>query len=187
MSDNPQAYFHGLRDAMNAIANIDADSPRFKRCALQRIVHLILAVEDAYPGTLPEGGYSFTLLLREINNTAVEQVDRTLTERIAALLRGPGFIMGGRPLRPDIVEDWSMRLADGLAQLLDNPDADATDYAHPAWWRGELAGVDGTVRALSDILERGLTSGVFSHPGLKQLAERIAVLRLKSDNREETT
>lgn len=120
---DPEAYYRGLMAAFNVLAALEADRPRYKRDALRTLLHLLLEVEDRHPGTLPDGGFSQTMMLRQINDTAYQEVDPGLRASIAGILRGPGFICGGRPLRSDVVEDWSARLADGLARFIDEAKA----------------------------------------------------------------
>ena len=38
-------------------------------------------------------------------------------------------------------EEAQKRLTELLRPFMDNPDWDATDAAHPAWWRGEKYGI----------------------------------------------
>lgn len=59
----------------------------------------------------------------------------------------------------------------------DRPDADGTDFAHPAWWRGNDRGVAATVEALNKILDSGRDGGTFGYRPLEELANRIAALR----------
>jgi hypothetical protein len=58
----------------------------------------------------------------------------------------------------------------------DDPETDATDAAHPAWWRGNHSGSLGVTRALAKILKDGKI-GVFAHPEVEDLALKIDELR----------
>lgn len=40
-----------------------------------------------------------------------------------------------------------------LERLKDDPELDATDFAHPAWWRGEKHGHFAAVRRLQEVLD----------------------------------
>jgi len=58
-------------------------------------------------------------------------------------------------------------------KIKDDPELDATDFAHPAWWRGEEAGVRGVVRLLRKAL-KGEPGGVTSvETGLEPLRADI--------------
>lgn len=61
--------------------------------------------------------------------------------------------------------------------LRDRPEFDATDAAHPAWWRGNDRGVEATVEIVNAALD-GTTQGTFQEP-LQKLVERIDALREK--------
>jgi hypothetical protein len=67
--------------------------------------------------------------------------------------------------------------------LPDDPGWDATDGAHPAWWRGSDAGVEGAVAAINkvlDNLEQGQPhTGHFSGASLEALKRRLELLLLK--------
>lgn len=54
---------------------------------------------------------------------------------------------------------------------------DATDAAHPAWWRGNDAGVAGTVERLTKILDgKDDGAGVISFAPLEKLRRRMLLL-----------
>lgn len=57
----------------------------------------------------------------------------------------------------------------------DSPDLDATDGAHPAWWRGEEYGVLSAVRAVNKWLDGESLSGAYREP-LQMLRTRIVDL-----------
>ena len=60
-----------------------------------------------------------------------------------------------------------------VAAASDDKDLDGTDFAHPAWWRGEQLGGAMIVRVLTEVLDTGEHVGVFSNPALEALACRI--------------
>jgi len=63
-------------------------------------------------------------------------------------------------------------------ELADNPELDATDAAHPAWWRGNEAGLICTVRVLNERMDKYPdVHGVYGSPELQQLWQRIAALQ----------
>lgn len=64
----------------------------------------------------------------------------------------------------------------GLPVKIDWPEADATDGAHPAWWRGDDHGVRSAVIALQKVLAEG-HSGTFAMPELEALAVRLDAMR----------
>ena len=65
-------------------------------------------------------------------------------------------------------------LPDAPPSAVDNPDADATDAAHPAWWRGHDQGVWSTCELLTKTLD-GVAGGVCREP-LETVRRRIAAL-----------
>lgn len=70
--------------------------------------------------------------------------------------------------------------ADLIDRLLasDNPDLDATDAAHPSWWRGQQHGVNGAVARLQAVLDgKDDGSGVLGSPGLEALRRRLLAER----------
>lgn len=54
--------------------------------------------------------------------------------------------------------------------VVDNPFWDGTDAAHPAWWRGQERGVDGTCEQIRKILD-GEAHGPPFHYGSELLSE----------------
>lgn len=70
----------------------------------------------------------------------------------------------------------SQPLADVI--LFNDPELDGTDFAHPAWWRGNEAGCLGTAERFQKILDgKDDGHGVISHPKLESVRRQI--LRLK--------
>ena len=64
---------------------------------------------------------------------------------------------------------------------LDDPVFDATDAAHPAWWRGEKYGSQQAARKVRKILDGGDDgTGMSSDPDLEKI--RRDILALKADN-----
>lgn len=60
----------------------------------------------------------------------------------------------------------------------DYPFFDGTDAAHPAWWRGNDAGVDGAVRRIEEVLSgKDDGSGVLGYAPLENLRRRLIGLR----------
>lgn len=56
----------------------------------------------------------------------------------------------------------------------DNPENDGTDAAHPAWWRGEKAGVEGICHTLNKVLDiKASPFGSFANPLVQQTMNRI--------------
>lgn len=82
--------------------------------------------------------------------------------------------------KADILEAANRVLADELRRTEDDPDTDCTDFAHPAWRRGEESGVRAVVRALSEMLDRGEHVGRFADDGLDALAKRIVGLTMEA-------
>ncbi|MBV5345851.1 MAG: hypothetical protein JZU63_10235, partial [Rhodoferax sp.] len=61
--------------------------------------------------------------------------------------------------------------------LADDPTLDGTDNAHPAYWRGEDAGVRGTLMRLQQILDgKDDGSGVLGDPKLESFRRRLMQL-----------
>lgn len=54
----------------------------------------------------------------------------------------------------------------------DDPELDGTDFAHPAWWRGNDAGVASTIQIVNEILD-GRHMGKFGDASLQALYERL--------------
>ena len=65
--------------------------------------------------------------------------------------------------------------------IIDDPEWDGTDYAHPAWWRGNDAGCNATVRRMLDALEgRDDGAGVLGSSEMERARRMILELvRLK--------
>lgn len=58
----------------------------------------------------------------------------------------------------------------------DDPEADGTDLAHPAYWRGEQHGIAVTIHFINRVLDEGLFKD-FAYAPLQELTERVAALR----------
>lgn len=86
-------------------------------------------------------------------------------------------------LDEDSYADWDemkflLRLLDAArGAAADDPLWDGTDAAHPAWWRGNDAGVLATVRIVNEILD-GKRSGPahYGSPELTYLHRRLLAL-----------
>jgi len=69
----------------------------------------------------------------------------------------------------------------------DDPEMDATDGAHPAWWRGNDAGVAGAVGIVTEALDEPLPlAGCVGGADLERVRQRIAALRERAERLEET-
>lgn len=55
----------------------------------------------------------------------------------------------------------------------DDPSMDATDYAHPAWWRGNEAGVLGAVSRIREAIEMDDGEGVLGGADLERLRRDV--------------
>lgn len=62
----------------------------------------------------------------------------------------------------------------------DHPGYDGTDGAHPAWWRGQAAGVDGAADAIMRVIERG-ACGSFGSEKLQAVADAVCRLTEERD------
>lgn len=64
-----------------------------------------------------------------------------------------------------------------LSHKNDDPELDATDYAHPAWWRGEEHAVEMLVHRMEKILDgKDSEAGIMGHAGLEKVRRRIIEL-----------
>jgi uncharacterized protein (DUF433 family) len=73
-----------------------------------------------------------------------------------------------------IARDALVRLARRCREQRDDPELDATDGAHPAWWRGNDAGVAGACRVLAAVLDGSDGgSGVVGSEPLEMLRRRL--------------
>jgi hypothetical protein len=64
--------------------------------------------------------------------------------------------------------------------IRDYPDADCTDAAHPAWWRGHEAGTLSMISWINEKLDhpgRDESHGFFSHPIMRPFLDRLVKLR----------
>jgi hypothetical protein len=67
----------------------------------------------------------------------------------------------------------------------DDPSLDATDGAHPAWWRGSDAGVAGAVRIVNEALDGPLPlAGCVGGADLEAVRQRAAALRARAQRLE---
>lgn len=60
------------------------------------------------------------------------------------------------------------------SRAADDPEMDGTDFAHPAWWRGQADGVEKVAVQLGIALD-GLDDGggVLAHPGIERVRRWI--------------
>jgi hypothetical protein len=67
----------------------------------------------------------------------------------------------------------------------DDPELDSTDFAHPAWWRGNDRGVEAACECIASILD-GTSTGPFTFGSAKlcEVAERIAALQARAAEAE---
>lgn len=65
---------------------------------------------------------------------------------------------------------------DAPTQPLDDPQWDATDAAHPAWWRGNDHGVAAVVQIINDTLD-GKAPGTYGSAALTAAIQRVAAAR----------
>jgi hypothetical protein len=64
----------------------------------------------------------------------------------------------------------------------DDPELDATDFAHPAWWRGNDAGCAAIVRRIEEILEgKDTGAGVCGYVPLEALRRKILAMKSQID------
>lgn len=59
----------------------------------------------------------------------------------------------------------------------DDPEADGTDYAHPAWWRGQQDGVAGAAMRWREALEKPIPAAGVMHEPLETLRRDTERLR----------
>lgn len=65
-----------------------------------------------------------------------------------------------------------------MTEAWDDPVADGTDFAHPAWWRGEKHATEMlTVRLQKAVNGGDDGSGCFGYPALERLRRGILALR----------
>lgn len=73
--------------------------------------------------------------------------------------------------------NWFVSCLAEAATRGDNPDLDATDGAHPAWWRGNESGSNATADALASVALTG-RARVFANQQVERAAQLIEVLRV---------
>ena len=59
----------------------------------------------------------------------------------------------------------------------DDPEMDATDWAHPAWWRGNERGVEQAANIALNLLHGMRHTGVYGGAELEQMVKEIVALR----------
>lgn len=79
----------------------------------------------------------------------------------------------GKALAQRVLQSRVRRTREGADPdaVMDDPILDATDFAHPAWWRGELYGVEEACRFLNRVLDEGYRGGMRNPLGA--LADRL--------------
>lgn len=76
-----------------------------------------------------------------------------------------------------------MHMCPHCGEVYDRPEDDATDAAHPAWWRGHDNGAAGTAKALLRVALGEIDANGFSAP-LAPAAKAIEILRAESEKWE---
>lgn len=67
-----------------------------------------------------------------------------------------------------------------MEQVTDDPSLDGTDGAHPAWWRGQDAGVDGAAAVLEKV-----TADLLPTPNERRLRRQcVRMHKLEKENAE---
>lgn len=87
------------------------------------------------------------------------------------------FNTGDKDTEADAILSWN-------TMRVDDPQWDSTDFAHPAFFRGQEDGVRGACRVLRDVLEKGL-HGVTAQEDLQRLREDLEELRKWKEFAEE--
>jgi len=81
-----------------------------------------------------------------------------------------------------------IRERDRAVRAEDNPEWDATDAAHPAWWRGDAHGVQVCVDRINRILDgKDDGRGIIGHEPLETLRRRLLALIDNPHKSEERT
>lgn len=62
------------------------------------------------------------------------------------------------------------------AREIDDKEMDGTDYAHPAYWRGNDDGVRGAVDSIRKVIDTESCEGVVGDPKLEQLRRDVLEL-----------
>lgn len=84
-----------------------------------------------------------------------------------------GPVVGPGVIRADVQNDIAP-MPDNATLLPDDPEWDATDFAHPAWWRGNDAGADAVVRRLEKVLDgKDEGAGVLGGRKLEAIRRRL--------------
>jgi hypothetical protein len=77
---------------------------------------------------------------------------------------------------PYYVQERISELEHEIAKLKkqNDPLLDGTDFAHPAYWRGQESGVDGACMRIEEVLDGKYSgAGVIAHPRLEKLVRRL--------------
>lgn len=94
---------------------------------------------------------------------------------------------GSQAFTQHVVETLPFLVTEGGNQFIvaplnmfpDDPDADGTDNAHPAWWRGQDAAVAMLTHTINEILDgKDNGAGVMAEP-LESLRRRLLALNSK--------
>jgi hypothetical protein len=73
-----------------------------------------------------------------------------------------------------LCSEAAIALEAAFAAPHDDPEMDAIDGAHPAWWRGNDRGVEATVAIINNILDGKRQPGTYGSSELTKLAQRLA-------------
>lgn len=115
---------------------------------------------------------SFEKAVEELEALVREGEENHIVGDPASLTWGPRYAAA----RSRLLHLWDDQQAE-VERLRDDPECDATDLAHPAWWRGNDAGVHATVEVIRRVLDSGLDGGVSGYKPLQEIRERIERLR----------
>lgn len=75
------------------------------------------------------------------------------------------------------VPEWVFTQVRDVAPFIkDNPEWDATDFAHPAWWRGEQHAVTQVVKQIEEILDGKPVTGFSGYAPLQAVRKRVEAL-----------
>jgi hypothetical protein len=80
--------------------------------------------------------------------------------------------------KTDCAESYKLGYASGKAEAhADDPDMDATDFAHPAWWRGHEYSFARSCKEINDILDGTKANVGASTQPWQQLRQRLYDIR----------
>lgn len=106
--------------------------------------------------------------------------DRDTLKAEIAKWRADTEVLRTLPAALDDLREENERLKSENEKLKDNPDFDATDAAHPAWWRGNDAGVEAACDQVLAMLSTG-RRGSYGSPKLTAISEKVERLTREID------